>query len=106
MEPWLWALGIGIGIAGSLVGVIYWQGQNRDDKQDARFEKDEKALADHIREDVSAHERLRAVETKVDNLEREVTSLRERWHDLRTEISQTLSSWYLSIIKLIGKDDR
>jgi uncharacterized protein HemX len=104
MEPWIWA--IVVSIAAGLVGVIYWAGQNRDDKQDARFDRDEKALADHIREDVSAHERLRAVETKVDNLEREVTGLRERWHDLRTEISQTLSSWYLSIVKLIGKDDR
>lgn len=103
MEPWLWAIGIGIGVAGSLVGVIYWQGQNRDDKQDARFDRDEKVLADHIREDISAHERLRAVETKVDNLEREVTGLRERWHDLRSEISTTLGNWYVSIVKLIGK---
>lgn len=104
MEPWLWA--IVIGIAGSLVGIIYWAGQNRDDKQDARFERDEKALADHVKEDVSAHERLRAVETKVDNLEREVMNIRERWHDLRSEISTTLGNWYVSIVKLIGKDDR
>lgn len=104
MEPWVWA--IAIGIAASLVGVIYWAGQNRDDKQDARAERNEKALADHVREDVSAHERLRAVETKVDNLEREVTGLRERWHDLRGEISTTLGNWYVNIVKLIGKDDR
>lgn len=102
MEPWLIALGVGI--AASLVGVIYWAGQNRDDKQDARAERHERALADHVKEDVSAHERLRAVETKVDNLEREVQGIRERWHDLRGEISQTLSSWYLSIIKMIGGD--
>lgn len=104
MEPWLIALGIGI--AASLVGVIYWSGQSRDDKQDARHERHEKALADHVKEDVSAHERLKAVETKVEHLEREVSNIRERWHDMRGEISQTLSSWYLSIIKMIGKDDR
>jgi uncharacterized membrane protein len=104
MEPWLWALVISV--ACGLIGVIYWAGQNRDDKQDARFDRDEETLADHIKQDVSAHERLRAVETKVDHLEREVTSIRERWHDMRGEISQTLSNWYISIVKLIGKDDR
>lgn len=102
MEPWLIALAVSI-VCG-LVGVIYLAGQSRDDKQDARAERNEKALADHVREDVSAHERLRAVETKVESLEREVTGLRERWHDLRTEISQTLSSWYLSIVKKFGGD--
>lgn len=101
MEPWVWA--IAITIACGLVGVIYWSGQSRDDKQDARFDRDEKALSDHVKEDVTAHERLKAVETKVENLEREVTNIRERWHDMRTEISQTLSSWYLSIVKMINK---
>lgn len=102
MEPWLIALAVSI--VGGLVGIIYWAGQSRDDKQDARHERSEKALADHVREDVSAHERLRAVETKVESLEREVNGLRERWHDLRTEISQTLSSWYLSLVKKFGGD--
>lgn len=101
MEPWL--IAIALGIACSLVGVIYLAGQNRDDKQDARFDRDEEALADHVKDDVSAHERLKAVETKVEHLEREVGGLRERWHDLRGEISQTLASWYTSIIKLINK---
>lgn len=101
MDPWLWALVIGIGSA--LIGVIYWAGQNRDDKQDARAERNEKTMADHVREDVLAHERLRAVETKVDNLEREVSGLRERWHDLRSEISTTLGNWYVNIVKMINK---
>ena len=100
MEPWIWA--IAVTIAAGLIGVIYWAGQNRDDKQDARFERDEETFADHVKDDIAAHERLRAVETKVENLEREVTGLRERWHDLRSEISETLSSWYLSIVKMIG----
>lgn len=100
MEPWLIALAVSI--VGGLVGIIYWAGQSRDDKQDSRHEKNEKALTDHIRDDVEAHERLKAVETKVENLEREVSGLRERWHDMRTEVSQTLSSWYLSVVKMIG----
>ena len=87
MEPWLWVLAIGI--AGSLVGIIYWAGQSRDDKQDARFERDEKTVSDHIKDDVEAHERLKAVETKVEHLEREVSLIRERWHDMRSEVSTT-----------------
>ena len=101
MEPWLWALAISV--VSGLIGIIYWSGQNRDDKQDARFEKDERIMSDHIKDDVSAHERLKAVETKVDNLEREVSSIRERWHDLRSEISTTLGNWYVNIVKMIGK---
>lgn len=101
MEPWVWALIVSVG--GGLIAVIYWAGQNRDDKQDARFDKDERTMADHIKDDVSAHERLRAVETKVDNLEREVQGIRERWHDLRSEISTTLGNWYVNIVKMIGK---
>lgn len=101
MEPWVWALVVSI--AGALIGVIYLAGQQRDDKQDERSDKDERALADHIKDDISAHERLKAVETKVEQLDREVTGLREKWHDLRGEIAQTLSSWYTSIVKMIGK---
>jgi len=101
MEPWVWA--IVVGIAGGLIGVIYWASQRRDDKQDERAERNEKVLAEHIREDVLAHERLRAVETKVDNLEREVNGLRERWHDLRSEISTTLGNWYVNIVKHFTK---
>lgn len=97
MEPWLWA--IAVSVVSGLIAIIYWSGQQRDDKQDDRAERNEKVLADHIREDVSAHERLRAVETKVDNLEREVNGLRERWHDLRGEISTTLGNWYTSLVK-------
>jgi uncharacterized protein HemX len=104
VEPWVWA--IAITIAAGLVGIIYWAGQSRDDKQDARAERNERALADHVRDDVSAHERLRAVETKVDNLEREVISIRERWHDLRSEISTTLGNWYVNIVKQFTDRDR
>jgi uncharacterized protein HemX len=97
MEPWVWA--IVVGIAASLVGVIYWASQRRDDAQDERAERNEETLSDHIREDVSAHERLKAVETKVEHLEREVTLIRERWHDMRSEVSTTLGNWYTSLVK-------
>jgi hypothetical protein len=101
MEPWVWALVVSI--AGALVGIIYWAGQSRDDKQDARAERNEKALAEHIRDDIGAHERIKALEIKVDNHDREIASIRERWHDLRSEISTTLGNWYVNIVKMIGK---
>lgn len=97
----MWA--IVVSVTAGLIGVIYWAGQSRDDKQDARFDKDERIMADHIKDDASAHERLKAIETKVDQLDREVTGLRERWHDLRGEISTTLGNWYVNIVKMIGK---
>lgn len=94
MEPWVWALIVPAALA--FIGA-FWALVRRGS------ERNEKRLDDHIREDVAAHERLRAVETKVDNLEREVSSLRERWHELRNEVSQTLASWYNSVIQMIKK---
>lgn len=101
MEPWVWA--ILISVISGLIGIIYWAGQNRDDKQDARSERNEKSLAEHIRDDINAHERIKALEIKVDNHDREIASIRERWHDLRSEISTTLGNWYVNIVKMIGK---
>lgn len=101
MEPWVWALIVSV--AGGLIAVIYRAGQHRDDKQDARFEKDERTMADHIKDDVTAHERIKALEIKVDNHDREIASIRERWHDMRSEISTTLGNWYVNIVKMIGK---
>ena len=97
MEPWL--IAIAISIVSGLIAIIYWSGQSRDDKQDARFERDENTVADHIKDDVEAHERLKAVETKVEHLEREVSLIRERWHDMRSEVSTTLGNWYTSLVK-------
>lgn len=89
MDAWQ-IISLAVIVVCALVGVIYWAGQNRDDKQDVRAERNETSLRDHIKDDVRAHERLTAVETKVANIEGEVKGLREKWHDLRGE----LTSWY------------
>lgn len=102
MDPWQ-IVALAVVIVCGLVGVIYWAGQNRDDKQDARFALDEAAFKEHVRDDVQAHERLKAVETEVANLKAEVSGLRQRWHDLRNEVTHTLSSWYTDIIEKIKK---
>jgi hypothetical protein len=99
----VWVAGIAISVIGGLIYVIYLQGQHRDDKQDERAAGNEKAFDEHVRDDVAAHERLRAVETEVANLKAEVSGLRQRWHDLRSEITHTLSTWYVEIIEKIKK---
>lgn len=102
MDPWA-IVGAAVVIVSGLVGVIYWAGQSRDDKQDARAERNEEALREHVREDVRAHERLTAVETEVATLKAEVKGLREKWHDMRSEITHTLATWYNELLEKIRK---
>jgi Flp pilus assembly protein TadB len=88
MEPWL--IGIGVTIVCGLIGVIYYTGQQRDDKQDARFERDEKALADHSREDIQAHERLRA-------LEADMVTVKERLRDVGRGVHEAREAFRIAI---------
>lgn len=91
MEPWL--IAIAISIACGLVGVIYWAGQTRDDKQDARFDKDEKALSDHNREDIQAHERLRA-------LEADMVTVKERLRDVGRSVHEAREAFRIAIAEV------
>lgn len=91
MEPWL--IAIAISIASGLVAVIYWAGQNRDDKQDARFDKDEKALVDHTREDIQAHERLRA-------LEADMVTVKERLRDVGRSVHEAREAFRIAIAEV------
>lgn len=102
MDPWQ-IIGAAVVIVCGLVGVIYWAGQSRDDKQDTRAERNEKDFDEHVKDDFRAHERLTAVETKVANIEAEVRSLREKWHDLRGEITHTLADWYADLVERMKK---
>lgn len=102
MESWQ-VFVISLGVIGSLIGVIYWAGQNRDDKQDARFDQNEANLKEHIREDIRAHERLTAVETKVEHLQTEVRSLRNMRHEIIEQCSRSLADWYAKVIEMISK---
>lgn len=100
MEAWQ-LVTIALGVICGLIGVIYYAGQSRDDKQDARFEKNEATVKEHIRDDILAHERLKAVETKVETLQTEVKTLRDMRHDIIEQVSHSLASWYTSILKEI-----
>jgi len=98
-----WIIGIAAGIVCALVGVIYWSGQSRDDKQDARFERDEKAFNDHSREDASMHERIVRVETKVETLEGEMSKVRDMRHDILDKVTRALGEWYVNILERLKK---
>lgn len=89
-----------------LVGVIYWAGQRRDDKQDDRFDIDENEFNEHVKEDRAAHERIARVEERVIVLETEQKTTRKHMHDLRDEVSKTVSGWYLEILRLINRDGK
>jgi hypothetical protein len=97
------AIGIAVGIVSALAGIIYWAGQGRDDKQDARFERAEHAFDEHIKEDASIHERVVRVETKVAALETEVGKLRDMRHDIMKHTTEALASWYASVVDIVGK---
>lgn len=102
MDPWQ-IIGSILAIACALIGVIYYAGQHRDDKQDDRHSRNEKEFSEHVRDDIAAYERLRAVETEVANLKSEVKGLREKWHDLRSEITHTMATWYTDIMDRLKK---
>jgi hypothetical protein len=102
MDPWQ-IIGFAVVVVCGLVGVIYWAGQSRDDKQDARAERNEEAIREHVREDVRAHERLTAVETKVENLQIEVRSLREMRHEIIEQCTRSISDFYTDSIKRLSE---
>lgn len=96
-------IGITVTMVCSLIGVIYFAGQSRDDKQDARFERNENAANDHVRQDAAMHERLVRIETKVAALEIEVNKLRDMRHEIASNTTAALSSWYASVVEMVGK---
>lgn len=91
MEPWLWALLVSV--VSGLIAVIYYIGQQRDDKQDERFERDEKALAEHSREDIQAHERLRA-------LEADMVTVKERLRDVGRSVHEAREAFRIAIAEV------
>lgn len=101
MEPWVWALVLPV--AAALVGIIYWAGQNRDDKQDARAERNEEALKEHIKEDTKIHERVVRLETTVESHEKELGKLRDMRHDILDSVTKTLAGWYSEIMEAVRR---
>lgn len=70
---------------------IIWKGA------DKRLDSHATRLNDYDR-------RLTKVEEQVHTLEAETNLLRQRWHDLRDEISSTLAGWFVEVMKRIKGD--
>lgn len=101
MDPWQ-IIGIAVVIVSGLVGVIYWAGQSRDDKQDVRFERNEEAFH-KLDEKVSAHaERIRALETQAANNKEEIGKLREMRHEIVEQCARSIADFYTDSIKRLG----
>lgn len=98
-----WIVGIAVTIVCGLIGIIYWAGQSRDDKQDARIERNELAFNEHVRECSVKHERIVRNETKVETLEGEVEKVRDMRHEIMDHTTKALSDWYTNVIEVIGK---
>lgn len=99
-----WVVGIALAIISGLIGIIYYAGQLRDDKQDERFDRNEKEVDEHVKEDVRAHERIRAVEIKIENVEDENRRLAKNIHDLRSSLPGIIKEYAeMWVTKLRGK---
>lgn len=101
MEPWI--VVIAVSIVSGLIGIIYWHGQGRDDKQDDRAERNEKALSEHAKEDTRIHERVVRLETTVEAHDKELGKLRDMRHDILNSVTQTLAEWYTNLSDRINR---
>lgn len=87
IEPWVWALIVSVVVA--LIGTL-WAIVRKGN------ERTETTVSEH-------GERITALEAKVSHLESETKTLRERWHDLRGEVSRVLAEWYSDVIDRINR---
>ena len=108
---------IGIGFIASLVGIIYWIGRERDNKQD-------RELSDHAKEDLKTHEDVAVlktemaalkdavgplqmevpiIRTEVSTLKKEMESIRNMRHEMMTHVTHSLASWFEKVVEMISK---
>jgi hypothetical protein len=106
-STFLWVVGAAVSIIGALVATIHAADRRRYDELrrhiDEQFSRLTERLEDHIQQDGLVHERVRATEIEISNVKTEVFSLREKWHDLRSEVTRNVSTWYADVVALIEK---
>lgn len=78
-----WLIGLSLAVITALVGVIYGALKGRQDRQDNRLEH-------HIEEDVTVHERVAVIESKVGQIEREQSGIRIRLHDMANDVTKMM----------------
>lgn len=94
MAPWVWAMIVTVAL--SLIGAIWLLFR-------AKVERAEKAIDDHIKDDVKAHERIAVLESKADRTDKDIgdheSGIRGEVH----EHSQTLTHHEVRITMLEKK---
>lgn len=95
MEPWQ-IVASAFGVICGLVGVIYYAGQSRDDKQDSRAERNEHTLTEHDRA-------IAELKTDMATVKAEVRSLREMRHEIIEHCTRSISDFYTDSIKRLSE---
>jgi len=98
-----WAAGIAIGAMLGLIGLVWGLIKARQDKAEERQERADTRLTVHVNEDITVHERVVRLETKVETLEVEVTKVRDMRHEIMTHTTEALSGWYANVVDTLGK---
>lgn len=98
-----WVAGVAIGIVLALIGLVWGLIKTRQDKAEERQERADGRLASHVVDDTAIHERVVRLETDMFTLKDEVKSLREMRHEIMTHTTQSLASWYASVVETISK---
>lgn len=102
MDPWQ-VIGIAVVIVCGLVGVIYWSGQSRDDKQDQRAERIEHRI-EQVEHQVAEHGKAIArMDERTDTQGKEIHKIREMRHEIIEQCSRSISDFYTDSVKRIAE---
>lgn len=83
----VWAVLVVLGVIGSLATWL-WRGNND------RLNKHSEHLGDH-------ETRITRLEEKTIQNQSEISTLRERWHEMTNHVSHTLAEWFNEVVKMI-----
>lgn len=102
MDAWQ-IIGIAVVIVTGLVGVIYWSGQSRDDKQDARAERMEQRI-EKVEQDVSQHgHSIARLDERTGTDREEIGKLRDMRHEIIEQCSRSISNFYIDAVKRVDE---
>lgn len=98
MDPWQ-ILGTAVVIVCGLVGVIYWAGQSRDDKQDTRAERIEERI-ERVENVVGEYgHTIARLQERSETDRQEIGKLREMRHEIIEQCSRSISEFYTDSMK-------
>lgn len=102
MDPWQ-IVSVAVVIVAGLVGVIYWSGQSRDDKQDERAERIEERI-EKVEHDVGelGHSIAR-LDERTETDRGEIRKLRDMRHEIIEQCSRSISDFYNDSIRRLSE---